>query len=94
MIVVAAVQTEPIAIPESTSTPGENERILQRPRISKIDKILNTNATALVAYGFVPAIYDDRLLPVLRKPPAKTIIETLAPKTAAFVIPSVEGDAM
>jgi len=59
-----------------------------------IDAVENAKAIRDVAYGFIPTVYDERLLPVDRKPPAKTIMERLAPNTAALDTPNVEGYAI
>ena len=41
-----------------------------------------------------PASKLLKLLPVVKKPPAKAMIERFAPKTAAFETPRVEGEAI
>ena len=48
-MVVAAVQTEPMAMPASTTTLGEKERRRHMPRISRIEAVENRNAIMLVA---------------------------------------------
>jgi len=93
-MVVAAVQTDPIAIPASTTMLGEKLLILQSPRIRRIEITANTNAIIDVENGFATVSMFRTLFPVFRKPPAKAIIERLAPNTAAFDTPSVDGLAM
>ena len=58
-MVVAAVHTEPMAIPASTTTPGLNDLIRHSPRMSRIENAENIKAITDVEYGFIP---DDPYL--------------------------------
>ncbi len=59
-----------------------------------MERAAKMNAIREAAKGLTPAPYTERLLPVIRKPPAKAMIDRLAPNTAALVTPSVDGEAM
>ena len=55
-MVVAAVHTEPRAIPASTTTLGEKSRSRHNASTTSTDAAANTNAMADVAKGSMPAV--------------------------------------
>ena len=55
-MVVAAVQTAPIAIPARTTTPGWKDLSLHSPRTSATERAENTKAMKDVAKGSAPTV--------------------------------------
>ena len=53
-MVVAAVQTEPMAIPARTTMLGEKLRMLHSARISRMEAVAKMNAIIDVENGFAP----------------------------------------
>ena len=81
-------------MPASTTTLGEKARRRHSPKISRMEAAANKNASSDAAKGLTPTSKLAGLWPVLRKPPAKAMMDRLAPNTAAWDTPSVEGEAM
>lgn len=93
-MVVAAVHMAPMPMPAKMMVEGLKREIRDRPKTKKTESKAKTNAKKLVENGFAFAMKSETFWLEDRYSPAKPMMATLAPKTAALETPSVDGEAM